>query len=140
MTAEFRFEPLARADLPLLHEWRSRPHVTEWWPNYASLEELSARYLPRISTEDATTPYLVFRADDAMAYVQSYVAADVGGGWWPDESDPGTLGTDQFLAHEADLGRGIGTRLLSEFVDMLFRGPPKYKPRLAVCRRRRRCR
>jgi aminoglycoside 6'-N-acetyltransferase len=55
-----------------------------------------------------------------MAYVQSYVAADVGGGWRPDESDPGTLGTDQFLAHEADLGRGIRTRLLSEFLDMLF--------------------
>ena len=28
MTAEFRFEPLARADLPLLHEWRGRPHGT----------------------------------------------------------------------------------------------------------------
>jgi hypothetical protein len=55
-----------------------------------------------------------------MAYVQSDVVADVGGGWWPDESDPDTLGTDQFLVHEADLGRGIRNRLLSEFLDMIF--------------------
>ena len=124
---EFRFQPLAEDDLPLLLDWRSRPHVTEWSPKYASLEELRARYLPRISGENTTTPYLVFRGDEAIAYVQSYVAADVGDGWWPDESDPGTLGTDQFLAHEADLGRGLGTRMVCEFLEVLFQDPTVHR-------------
>ncbi|MBA3659598.1 MAG: GNAT family N-acetyltransferase, partial [Gemmatimonadales bacterium] len=25
------FRSLTRADLPLLHEWLTRPHVAEWW-------------------------------------------------------------------------------------------------------------
>jgi RimJ/RimL family protein N-acetyltransferase len=40
--------------------------------------------------------------------------------WWPDEHDPGVRGIDQFLASPEQLDRGIGTRLIRDFVSMLF--------------------
>jgi aminoglycoside 6'-N-acetyltransferase len=35
------FRPFTRADLPLMREWRSRPHVIEWWgpPEVEDAEE-----------------------------------------------------------------------------------------------------
>ena len=37
---EFRFRPLTRAHLPLLHEWINRPHVAEWWDDQRDLESV----------------------------------------------------------------------------------------------------
>jgi hypothetical protein len=53
--------------------------------------------------------------------IQSYVAIECGDGWWADETDPGFAGSDQFLADESSLGRGLGTRMVSAFVRRLFR-------------------
>ena len=46
--------------------------------------------------------------------------AGAGGGWWPDERDPGARGVDQFLADAADVGRGLGTAMVRDFVARLF--------------------
>ena len=40
---------------------------------------------------------------------------------WPDEDDPGVRGIDQFLADADRLGQGLGTQMVSEFVQFLFR-------------------
>ena len=48
---------------------------------------------------------------------------DSGDGWWPDEHDPGVRGIDQFLAHADGLNRGLGTAMVSAFVQRLLADP-----------------
>jgi len=44
-------------------------------------------------------------------------------GWWLDETDPNALGADLIIGHADKLGKGLGTRMLRAFVDMLFEDP-----------------
>jgi len=69
------------------------------------------------------TPYVVYLNDVPIGYIQSYVAAAAGDGWWPDEHDFGVRGIDQFLADEKRLGQGFGTMMVSQFVHFLFQDP-----------------
>lgn len=119
----FAFRPLARADLPMLAEWLARPHVREWWGAPDSVADLRADYGPVIDGTDSTRAYIVERGGQPIGFIQAYVAMDAGDGWWPDERDPGTHGIDQFLAHESDLGRGVGTAMVRAFVDGLLAQP-----------------
>lgn len=119
----FVFRPLARADLPMLAGWLAHPHVREWWGQPDTLAELEADYGPAIDRMDSTRAYVVELEGRAIGFIQSYVAMDSGDGWWPDETDPGTLGIDQFLAHETDLGHGVGTAMVREFTARLLEEP-----------------
>lgn len=117
------FRPLRRADLPLLHEWLARPHVAAWWGEPSSLAEVEAKYGPLVDGATDVRPYLALLDGEPIGYVQSYVAAGAGDGWWPDERDPGVRGIDQFLADESQLGRGLGTALVRAFVEHLLTDP-----------------
>src|SRR5712691_7293615 len=44
-------------------------------------------------------------------------------GWWETETDPGARGIDQFLAHEHQLCRGLGSAMVRAFVEQLFQDP-----------------
>lgn len=119
----FTFHPLTEADLPLLHEWLNRPHVTEWWHAEPSVDEVREKYLPRIAGADAARPFLARLDGQPAAYVQYYDAAVGDPTWWPDQPGPGVLGIDQFLADGARLGQGLGTALVSQFAAWLFEDP-----------------
>ena len=103
----FEFKPLREQDLPLLLEWLDRPHVAEWWSGQGSLNELRADYL-----ESDVRPFLAYLDGNAVAYVQSYPA-----------EEHGVVGIDQFLAHAHQLSCGLGTLLVKQFVEFLFRDP-----------------
>ena len=110
----------------MLHDWLGRPHIVEWWggeEGRPTLEETRAHYLPRVLAEERVTPYIAMLGDDAIGYAQSYVALGCGGGWWEDESDPGVRGIDQSLADPQLLGKGLGTKLVTALVELLFSDP-----------------
>ena len=117
------FRPLTRGDLPLLHEWLARPHVAEWWHGAPSLAEVEGEFGPFIDGDVKVRPYLALADGVPIGYVQSYVAMGAGGGWWPDERDPGVRGIDQFLADPGQLNRGLGTAMVRAFVRELFADP-----------------
>jgi aminoglycoside 6'-N-acetyltransferase Ib len=119
----FRFQPLTAADIPMLCEWLNRPHVAEWWGSCRSVEEVRAKYLPRMADSSAVVPYVAFRGDIPVGYIQSYVAAAATDGWWPNEHDLGVRGVDQFLADAQSLGRGLGAEMIRQFVKFLFLDP-----------------
>lgn len=119
---QIEFRPLAEPDLPLLHEWLSRPHVATWWARELSVDDVREKYLPRIAG-GTVRPYVAWIGGEPIGYVQSYVAAGAGDGWWENEHDPGVRGIDQFLADPARLGQGLGTAMVSQFVAQLFGDP-----------------
>lgn len=115
----FDFEPLREAHLALLQEWLTRPHVAQWWQPTPTVAELREDYLLPAHA-DGTHAFIVHQAGRAIGFIQSYRVMGAGGGWWPDETDPGARGIDQFLADEAALGRGLGRAMIRAFLGRLF--------------------
>lgn len=114
------FRQLVRADLPMLHEWLQRPHVAEWWHEPSTLAEVEREYLPVVTNESSTHAYIAMLAGEAIGFIQSYLPMDSNEGWWPEETDPGARGIDQFLADSDQLGRGLGSSMIDAFVERLF--------------------
>jgi RimJ/RimL family protein N-acetyltransferase len=114
----FEFRALADADIRMLREWLTRPHVAEIWGEVPSEAELRADYLS--GNDPATAAFVAWLDREPVGFIQSYVAAKSGDGWWPDETDPGVLGIDQFLADGSRLNQGIGTAMVRAFVARLF--------------------
>src|SRR5688572_19251489 len=117
------FKPLTTRDLRMVHAWIQRPHVAEWWHEPTTLADLERDYTPRTMTELSTHAYIAMLDGEPIGFIQSYVAMGSGEGWWEHETDPGTRGIDQFLADAELLGRGIGTMMVSAFVEQLFHDP-----------------
>ena len=120
----FRFELLGDAHLARVAEWFGRPHVSAWWPDGPrTADAVAAEYLEPLGEPDAALPYVAFAGDDAIGFIQTFVAVDFGQGWWNGWHDPSVRGIDQFLADPASLGRGLGTAMISAFVRGLFDDP-----------------
>lgn len=119
--AAFRFAPLRESDLPLLHEWLQRPHVAAWWQPVPTLEELRADYFP--AQPDGTQAFIAWHAGEPVGFIQCYTVLGSGDGWWPDETDPGARGIDQFLADGSRLGQGLGRAMIRAFVQQVFADP-----------------
>lgn len=119
------FRPLAEPDLPLLADWLGRPHVRQWWAGDQplTLTEVRAKYLPRIDDTSAVRCFIALASGEPIGFIQSYVAMACGDGWWPDETDLGVRGIDQFLADGQCLGRGLGTAMVKAFIERLFADP-----------------
>lgn len=126
---KFEFRPLREADLPLLLDWLDRPHLLDTWGSERTLENMKEEYLPRIAGEDAAQPYIALLDGEPLGYIQSYRAWAVPG-WYPDDPGPGVWGIDQFLADGERLGQGLGTAMVSQFVDRLFENPAVTEVRL----------
>lgn len=120
------FRVMREDDMPLFHEWLQRPHIVEWWGRdhvAPSFDATRAKYLPRVLEHQRVCPYIALLNEHPIGWAQSYVAVDVGDGWWEDETDPGVRGIDQFLCDDRMLGQGVGTRMVSAFVRLLFSDP-----------------
>jgi RimJ/RimL family protein N-acetyltransferase len=117
---EFTFDPLKEQDLSMLREWLQRPHVARWWGPAESLEELREDYIAGAVGPNATRAYIAKVGGEPIGFIQCYVVMGSGGGWWEGETDPGARGTDQFLANEAQLGRGVGRAMIRAFVERVF--------------------
>lgn len=123
MNQTFEFRPLAAADLPLLCEWLKRPHLQKWWRRGpVTLEEVQQKYLPRVAGADAARPFFAVLGGRPVGYIQYYLASE-GPEWWPDRPGAGVVGIDQFLADGDRLGEGLGTAMVSAFVDYLLEDP-----------------
>ena len=119
------FTLLCEADLPTLHDWLLRAHVRAWWDvdDDEDLEDTREHFGPMTDPAARTRGYVARLDGNPIGFVQCYVVAGSGEGWWPDETDPGARGIDVLLADGDTLSRGLGTRMVQAFVSMLFEDP-----------------
>jgi RimJ/RimL family protein N-acetyltransferase len=129
-TPVISFRPLVASDLPMLHEWLQRSHVSEWWGNPTPYADVEREYLPSITGESTTQAYIAFLENEPIGFIQSYIVMGSGDGWWEEETDPGARGIDQFLCNSDQLGQGLGTAMISAFVNQLFQDPTVTKVQL----------
>jgi RimJ/RimL family protein N-acetyltransferase len=119
--SEFVFEPLQIERLPQLQAWLSRPHVAHWWGEAPTFEQTQAKYLPAIEGHEPTWRYLVLLSGRPIAMVQWYLWSSHPG---PGEEgdigvEPGEAGVDYFIGEAELIGKGLGPRMLSQFLEQV---------------------
>jgi aminoglycoside 6'-N-acetyltransferase-1b len=122
MALLFTFRRLDRSDFVLLHDWLNRPHVAEWWDGPISLARVHKEWGADLAS-DAVSPMLACLEGVPVGYVHVYEVMRADPDWWTDETDPGARGIDQLLARPGDLGRGLGTEMVRQFVASIFDDP-----------------
>lgn len=118
---EITFRKLKAEDIPLLRQWFKEPHVAEFWEEPTSETELRDKYLRQLKARDVRS-YIIYLGSEPIGYIQEYEACLLSGGWWPD-AQPGTFGMDQFIGRPDLINKGIGTRVIRFFTEVLFTNP-----------------
>jgi aminoglycoside 6'-N-acetyltransferase len=116
---DFRFAALRSSDLPSLAVWFARPHVSRWWREPSDLISVEQNYGLVAEGLDPTEGFIVHFRGRSIGYVQRYLL-DENEDW--SASIRGALGYAggigiDYLIGESDLvGKGVGRRLISQFV------------------------
>lgn len=120
--SSYGFRPLTHEDMPLLARWLVMPHVAAWWGEKETEMAEIAEAIDSIWVE----PFIIELDGKPIGYIQSY-DPHLDEGENPFQDQPtGTLGIDQFIGEPDLVGKGHGTRLIAQFVEMLFEeGAPR---------------
>src|SRR5580704_13153699 len=100
------FRPVAEGDFPVMTRWLAEPHVRLFYnKNPITLEEVAAKYGPRVRGEQPTYCHLALSDGRPFGYLQCYRNAD-----WPDwEVEMGVTGglsIDLYIGAPAFVGGG----------------------------------
>ena len=112
----FHFRPMTLDDLPAVAERLAQPHLRPWYhPETHSLEQLEERYGARIRGESPTRMWVVEADGHPIGQVQDYRIGDHAA--YADATGmPDAVGIDYAITDPAQVGHGLGTRMLWRFV------------------------
>ena len=115
MVPGYVFRSMSAADLPMVRDWLTAPHVVEWWGDPDEQFALVSEDLDH----PAMDQFIVAIDERPFAYLQCYDPNA-----WPGHgfgSIPnGTRGIDQFIGEPDMVDRGHGSAFIRGFVDILF--------------------
>ena len=114
------FEPLATSHFPLLLRWLETPHVKTWWDDHVilTLELIEKKYRCYIAGSNLIKAYIICMENKPIGYIQYYDKHD-----FPREHDyaielpESCAAIDWYIGEPDFIGRGIGTRALTLFLD-----------------------
>ncbi len=124
---------MSEDDIPLVCDWRNRPHMRRFYQKTSlSLEEARVKLLPRARGEDPTLAHIACLDGAPFGYVQSYLIMDS-----PDYAEEigvcDGVGMDYFIGEPALIDRGLGRAMLSTYLrEILFPSFPEQR-RCVVC-------
>jgi aminoglycoside 6'-N-acetyltransferase len=111
----YTFRSVTPADLPLLREWRCRPHWVEWW---GALEGDDG-FFEEAMADPHTNAWIVELDGRAFAYAQDYDPHA-----WPGHPfahlPPSARGIDQSIGDPDLIGRGHGSAFVRAHCDRLI--------------------
>ena len=108
----------------MVSEWLRAEHVSRWWRASHDIEDVRAKYLPRILGEEPTEVFIASTAAGPVGLIQRYRFTDHG--TWAatvagtDLVLPAAAGIDYLIGVAAATGRGLGTEMISTFTARLF--------------------
>jgi aminoglycoside 6'-N-acetyltransferase len=118
----YTFRSVKADDLSMLRAWLAEPHIAEWWGDdpEGSLAEI------REAMDSVETEPLIVELDGRpIGYIQSYDPHLEDGHPYQDQPF-GTLGMDISIGPPDLVGKGHGSAIVRQFVDMLFEeGAPR---------------
>ena len=112
MIEKYTFRPVTPADLTLLAEWQSQPHVRRWWDTTEPYGEEQLKD-PRVRR------WIVSKAGYPFAYMQDYTVHG-----WEDHHffalPRNSRGIDQFIGAPNMIGKGHGPAFIMQRIQTLF--------------------
>ena len=134
MTREtIKFRLMTEQDLNLFFGWLQDPLLVEIWLMNRPMkyEEVVQKYLPRIEGKTPITCFIITVEGNPIGFIQSYLwrnFPEESSLMTPEERNSATF--DMFIGESALRGRGLGTRIVSKFLDdILFK---KYQVDLCI--------
>lgn len=127
------FRPMARDDIPLLRRWLAAPHVAQWWGSAdETFEGVAARDGERVGRAHPVQPW-VFEIDgQPTGFLQWYRVEDELA-WYPGvDVPPGTVAMDLAIGDPDRTGRGLGRRVVLEFVHHVLRAAAPDSPEVWI--------
>ena len=118
----FEFIRLTESDFPLIAEWLNKPHVLPWFGDPGDwLDEMSTHL-----AQDWISHFRVDHQGQPFGFTQFYETARAPDGPWSGEP-PHTYGIDFLIGDHRQNNRGLGTRMVAEFVELVCKrvAPPK---------------
>jgi len=131
---QLAFRPMMHGDLPQLAVWLAEPHVAEWWGGDASetVDAVESRDRERIDGEHHVDPWVIELDAKPIGFVQWY-RVEAEAEWFPGITIPaGTVAVDMALGDPSTIGRGVGRRVLLEFVHHVLRGAAPDAPEVWI--------
>jgi aminoglycoside 6'-N-acetyltransferase len=118
------FRALERSDFPLLQRWLSEPHVDAWWHESLDLAGLEQKYGPRIDGIEPTHAFIIEHESRPMGWIQWYRWSDYPRHAAQLEVEPNAAGIDLSIGEASELGRGIGSSAILQFIAKLAAAEP----------------
>ena len=117
------FKPFSEQHLPLWEQWVELPHVKSVWfiDGYETPDYIHAK----IAGNGYDFPFVIYVDDTAIGYIQcsdlyAFRMTHPGdAGIYADEA-PGTFCIDLFIADEAYLNKGYGTKIIKQFTQKVI--------------------
>lgn len=116
-----QFVEFQEAHLSILRSWLREPHVSEFWQESEDDTELREKFLNQLPARGVSA-FIISLESRPIGFIQYYEACKIGGGWWLNIG-PGTFGIDQFIGDVSMIGKGLGTKIIKQFVEYLFANP-----------------
>lgn len=114
------FRPLAKTDFALFARWLGRPHVQKWWPEPATVEHVAKEYGACTDGDYTTRVYVVEDGSKPIGIIQCFELESYPE-WAKLLSMPGAISIDYLIGEEEYIGRGLGMRMIKEFIDTVAR-------------------
>ena len=112
-----RFRDVEARDFPKMHKWLNEKHVRAFYqPEEISLEQVIAKYQPRLDSGQPTRMHMAVSGEEDLAYLQSYRVMD-----FPDYSR--TIGEshgfsiDCFIGDPRNINKGLGPQLVTAYLE-----------------------
>ena len=115
-------------DFPLLARWLAAPHVARWWHHETSAAAVERDFGPSARREEPNEDLLASLDGVPVGLLQRSFLHD-----YPEYLDeltpltavpPGAMTIDYLIGDAADVGRGIGTRMIRSALEQLWAGCP----------------
>ncbi len=115
MKSWIRFSSLKSKNIDFLVNWLRRSHVSEFWSEPINDDQIRKKYSETIESK-VVFPFIIHVDEKPVGYIQAYLAAQVGDGWWPDETE-GTYGMDLYIGELDYFGKGYGSGIIQKFLE-----------------------
>lgn len=123
MTFDLHFRPLVEADLPTMHTWLNEPGVVRWWEgDDVSWQAVVDDYGPN---EDENYEHWIALIDDEpVGWIQCGPIRNEpeAASWFRLGVDEHSAGIDYLIGALDARGRGLGSAMISQFVDEIVFG------------------
>lgn len=113
---DIAFRPMTHDDLPMFVEWQHAPHARQWFhAGRMDLAEATRRYGPRIDGQTPTRMWVVLLGGRDVGMMQDYRVGDHEE-YAAKTRDPEAAAFDYLIGDPDLVGRGIGTRMVGQYL------------------------